>query len=109
MSKIKLLLITIMLVLSLCACGQKSAIQQATGADAKQNRAIDDTLESAGISYEMINEAIHNRPQTEIPEDFKVYNLVDSNGENYFMVLNGDFEVVALLDNDEGLIYGALK
>ena len=104
MQKIKLLLVITILALSLCACGQKSAIQQATGADARQNKAIEDVLEGAGVSYEMINEANHNRPQTPIPENCRVYNLIDADGRNYFMVLNENNEVVALMDSEENSI-----
>jgi len=106
MQKIRIFLAVMVLVLSLCACGQKSAIQQATGADAKQNRAIEDIIEEAGIAYEMINEARHNRPETPMPENCEVYNLIDANGKSYFMVLNENHEVVVLMDSEENLLWG---
>jgi len=108
MRKIKILFIIALLVITLAACGQKSAIQSATGASAQQNRTIEDALDSAGITYEMINEANHNRPDTDIPEGYKVYNLIDKDGKNYFMVLNNNFEVVVLMDSDENIIWGEL-
>ena len=57
MRKAVFLCVIIVFVFGVTGCGQKSAIQEATGASAQQSRAIEDVLESAGISYEMINEA----------------------------------------------------
>ena len=105
----KILILCAVLVLVMTGCGQKSAIQKATGATAQQNRAIEEVLAGAGIGYEMVNEARHNRPDTPIPEGYTVYNLIDKDANAYFMVLNEDFEVVALMDSDENTLWGELK
>ena len=108
MKKRLFLCVILAFVLGFTACGQKSAIQEATGASAKQNRAIEDILEDAGVSYEMINEANHNKPVTFIPEEHKIYNLIDKDANNYFLVLNKNFEVVIIMDSDENVLWGTL-
>ena len=109
MRKAMLLCIIMVFVFGVTGCGQKSAIQAATGASAQQTRTIEDILESAGVSYEMINEANHNKPVTAIPEEYTIYNLIDKDANTYFMVLTEDFEVVILMDSDENIFWGSLR
>ena len=109
MRKVIVLCVIMMFVFGVTGCGQKSAIQEATGASAQQSRAIEDVVENAGISYEMISEAKHNKPVTEIPGEYKIYNLIDKDANAYFMVLSEDFEVVILLDSDENTLWGGLE
>ena len=90
------------------ACEQKSAIQNVTGVSSQQNRIIEDVLTSIGIDYKMVNEANHNKPSTVILEKYRIYNLIDKDAKNYFMVLNENFEVVILMDHDENIVWGDL-
>ena len=93
------------LLLVMTACGQQSALQKAAGVSAEQNREIEGVLESAGIEYEMVNEARHNRPQTDIPDGCAVFNLIDSEANNYFLVLDENGDAVLLLDSDEIVLW----
>lgn len=101
MKKLVVLCLSALLVFSLAACGQKSAVQQATGATAEQSRAIENELEDAGIDYETINEATIDMPETTFPVGHKIYSVVDRDGKEYFLVLDEDLQVVALLDGEE--------
>lgn len=108
MTKWQLFTATLLLVICLCGCGQQSALQEATGANAVQGRAIDEVLTQQGIAYELVNEANYNRPATPIPADCTVYNLIDADGNNYFMVLNSEKKVVTLLNSDETVIISSV-
>lgn len=100
MKKIGLIFLSALVCFSLVACGEKSAMQEATGASSKQVQQIDTAIQNAGISYEMVNEANHNRPDVSLPENSKVYNLLDKNGNNYFLVLDDNFAVISILNAD---------
>ena len=106
MKKIAILLACI--VLFLTGCGSKSELAEATGANSKQDIAITEILESVGITYGLVNEANHNKPTIEIDKNLKVYNVIDKDGINYFLVLSEELEVVAILDKDSNVLYGSL-
>ena len=91
---------------ALTACAApKTKLQEATGVTAAQAQAIEDILSEAGISYTIINEARHNRPETALPEGCTVYNLIDAEAMNYFLVLDENGEAVLLLDNGESIVW----
>ncbi len=107
MKKISMILFSILLCFSLVACGEKSAMQEATGASAKQAQIIDATIEDAGISYAMVNKANHNQPEATLFSDDNgnVYNLIDKDGNSYFLILDKNFTVMLILDNTGFALY----
>lgn len=104
MKKISKIIVAVALCIMLVACGSKSAIQEATGANAAQNAAITENLEAAGIDYEMINAAVHNKPNVLLEDEWSIYNVIDREGVNYFLVLNSKHEVVAILSSEAAII-----
>lgn len=101
--------ILIVAIVTLASCAPKSALQEATGANSKQEAAIVDTLESLDIKYYIVAEANHNKPMISIPENLKVYNVLDSEAMNHFLVLDDELAVVAVLDGDSNIIYGSVQ
>ncbi|MDL2219985.1 hypothetical protein LJC04_06655 [Ruminococcaceae bacterium OttesenSCG-928-O06] len=89
-----------LLLLPLCACAAPSAMQQATGASARQARAIEDVLHEAGAEYEqveagsMLGVGVTSATQ----EKYPYYVLCDADGTpQYALLLDGEtYEVLWL-------------
>lgn len=102
------MIVCAILLFSFSACGGKNPIQEATGATKEQSQAIEAELKTVGIDYEIVNEAKHNKPETPIPDSYKLYNVIDKDGKNYFMALDGNMQVGLLLDSEEKVLSGNL-
>lgn len=100
-----ILLAAAVLLVSLCSCAKKTSLMAATGANAKQGRAIDAILEEVGISYVLVSEAVDNAPDMTFSENHIIYNIVDTDANYYYLVLDNKKEVAAVLDDDENILY----
>lgn len=105
MKKLALLCVSVALLLSLSACGKKSPIQEATETNKTQAKEIESVLDNQGITYGIVNRAKSNKPKITIPDNCEVFNVIDNDGKNYFLVLNQDKKVVMILDSESKILY----
>ncbi|MDL2324908.1 hypothetical protein LJC61_07155 [Ruminococcaceae bacterium OttesenSCG-928-A16] len=108
MRKLPLLLLSLIVAVLVAACSRQSALRQATGVTANQESAIMGALEENGVEFELINEANHNKPNITLPQGYTIYNLIDKNGNNHFLVLTASKDFAALLDSNGTLMHGSL-
>jgi hypothetical protein len=103
-----ILLLTLISILSLTGCGEKSAIQKATGASSSQGRDIEAAILDAGIEYETIDAAPANKDiDEELSDQYSAYLLKDRDGKEYTMIIDNDKMAVLTINDAEnnGLKY----
>lgn len=101
--KVSVIFLSAVVCLSLAACGKKSAIQEATGASTKQAQAIETAIADAGIRYETIHKT--TKKDSNGIYNPNAYDLLDKDGNEYFLILDSKSNLLLILDNNGYALY----